>query len=121
MSEYDKLNETILGLDSGIRFSGIANTKSEMMAASTPKNKDKLLSDDEVKMSIHYTLERWEKTSNLSHRIGNEKISIIEYDKVVLISIPLNEKELLLISVEPDVDYFKIASKTRELLKDFKK
>ena len=118
---YDKLNEMILGLDNGIRFCGVANNKSEIVAASTLKEKDRLLSDDEVKMSIHYTLERWEKTSNLSHKIGNEKSSVIEYDKVVLISIPLNEKELLLISVEPNADYFKITNKTRDLIKDFTK
>ena len=120
MTNYDKLNEMILGLDLGIRFCGVANNKSEIVSASTQKNRSRLLNDDEVKMSIHYTLERWEKTSNLSHKIGNEKSAIIAYDKVVLISIPLNEKELLLISVEPDADYFKITNKTRELLKDFK-
>ena len=60
------------------------------------------------------------KTSNLSHKIGMEKSSIITYDKVILISIPLNEKELLLISAEPSANYFQITNKTFELLKDFK-
>ena len=58
---YDELNSMILEVDPKIRFSGVANNKSELISATSRKNSDKLLSDDEVKMSIHYTLERWEE------------------------------------------------------------
>ena len=70
-------------------------------------------------MAIHYPLEMWGKTFNPSHKIGNEKISIIEYDKVVSTLIPLNEK-ITFDQCESDVDHFKMASKTQKLLKKFK-
>ena len=53
------------------------------------------LSPSELKMSLHYSMLEWEKSQNLSHKIGNEKASVIEYDKVTLISIPLNNSNLL--------------------------
>ena len=101
-------HQKILNLDPKIRFSGVVNNKSEILASHSPEGTERLLTDDEVKMSIHYTLERFEKTSNLSYKIGEEKSSIIQYEKVTLITIPLNKKEFLLLSTEPDANYLDI-------------
>lgn len=116
---HAELCKAVLNLDSQIRFSGVANTRSEIIAGDNREGVEKLLNPDEVKMSIHYTLERWEKTSNLSHKIGSEKSSVIEYDKVTLITIPFGKKELLLLSTEPGADYSTIIKKSSEYLKSF--
>ena len=60
--------------------------------------------EDEIKISINYSLERWRKAQNLSFRLGNEKLTLTEYDNVTLISIPYDGK-LLLISTQPTVHY----------------
>ena len=116
---YDKLQKSIFELDSKVRFSGVANNRGELVAASNNENTESLLKDNEIKMSIHYTLQRWEKTTNLEYRIGKEKSAVIEYEKVTLITIPLSNNELLLISTEPDADYSKIVNKTIKLLKEY--
>ena len=41
--------------------------------------------------------------TNLAYKIGTEKSSITEYEKVTMISIPINSNELFLISTEPQV------------------
>ena len=112
----DEIHSRILNLDSSIRFSGVVNNKSEIIAAHSASDKDRMLNDDEVKMSIHYTLERFEKTSNLSYKIGEEKSSTIEYEKVTLITIPISKKEFLLISTEPDANYSEIINKVTEMI-----
>lgn len=50
------------------------------------------------------------------HPLCNEKSAVIEYDKVTMITIPLEKKELLLISTESEADYYKNVAKARELL-----
>jgi hypothetical protein len=70
-------------------------------------------------MSIHYTYQRWENLQNLEYKIGKEKTSVNEYDKVTLISIPFNENELYLLSSEPKSNYNNIITKTKLLIKDF--
>ena len=110
------LCENILKYDSEIRFCGISNNKNEMIIGKTREGVEKLLSSEDISMSIHYTIERYEKSSNLTYRIGNEKSSIIEYEKVTLITIPFNNKKFLLISTEPNVNYSKIINKSVELL-----
>ena len=47
---------------------------------------------------------QWRKAQNLSFRLGNEKLTLTEYDNVTLISIPYDGK-LLLISTQPTVHY----------------
>ena len=73
----------------------------------------------EVKMSIHYTFQRWENLQNLEYKIGMEKTSVNEYDKVTLISIPFNKNELFLVSSEPKSNYNDILTKTKSILEDF--
>ncbi len=55
---------------------------------------------------------------NLSYKFGKEKSSITEYEKVTLISLHLDEN-LFLLSIDPDVDYGNIISKTNSIITDF--
>jgi len=117
--DYEKLCDEVLRADPQIRFTGILDSKGDLIVE---KNRDdaKLLNPDEVKMSVHYTFERWTRLQNLSYKLGKEKTSITEYEKVTLISLHF-EKNLFLLSTEPDVDYMKIISKTSSLISSFQK
>ena len=124
MSEkYDQLCEQVIQLDPMIRFAGIANSKGELVSGGQKDNIDQILSTDEMKMSIHYALQKRDLYTNLAYRIGHERSAITEYDKVSLISIPINSNDLFMISTEPRADYLKIIDyvhSTLESLKDSK-
>ena len=105
---YNDLSKQILNLDSQVRFAGIANSKGEMIAGGHKENIEKILVDDEVGMSIHYALQKRDLYTNLAYKIGKERSSITEYEKVTLISIPMNSQDLCMISTEPRADYLKI-------------
>ena len=107
----------MLKLDSRIRFTGVLDSKGDLVIE---KNRDdgKLLNPNEVKMSIHYTFERWMHLQNLAYKLGKEKSSITEYEKVTLISLQLNEN-LFLLSTEPGADYVDIISKINSIISDF--
>jgi hypothetical protein len=107
--DFKKLCECVLQVDPLIRFAGVLDSKGNLIAE---QNRDsaKLLTPDEVKMSVHYTFERWIRLQNLSYKIGKEKSTITEYEKVTMISLHL-EKSLLLLSTDPGADYKSIISK----------
>ncbi|AJM92881.1 hypothetical protein NPIRD3C_1669 [Nitrosopumilus piranensis] len=105
---YDVLSKEILDLDPQVRFAGVANNKGELIAGGQKDEVEKLLVGDEVKMSIHYALQKRDLYTNLAYKIGHEKSSITEYEKVTMITIPINSNELFLISTEPRADYLKI-------------
>jgi len=91
-----------------IRFAGVANSKGELVSGGAKDNIDHILSTDEMKMSIHYALQKRDLYTNLAYRIGHERSAVTEYDKVSLISIPINSNDLFMISTEPRADYLKI-------------
>ena len=113
---YDEMSKQILDLDPDVRFAGVANSKGEMIAGGHKENVKKILVGDEVKMSIHYALQKRDLYTNLAYKLGSERSSITEYAIVTLISIPINSNELFMISVEPRADYLKIIDYVYSLL-----
>ena len=113
---YDEMSKQILDLDPDVRFAGVANSKGEMIAGGHKENVEKILVGDEVKMSIHYALQKRDLYTNLAYKLGSERSSITEYAIVTLISIPINSNELFMISVEPRADYLKIVDYVYSLL-----
>ena len=116
--DYDELCKSILKLDSKIRFTGVVNTKGILINESNQEGIEQYLSPNELKMSIHYSMLEWEKSQNLSHKIGFEKTSVIEYDKVTLISIPLNNQDLFVASMEPNQDYYNMILKMKPIIQN---
>ena len=117
---YDELFQQIFDLDSQVRFVGVANSKGVMVAGEHKENVEQMLVGDEVGMAIHYAIQKAELFTNLAYKIGRERSSITEYEKVTLISIPINSQELFLVSTEPHADYLKIVDTVHSVL-DFQK
>ena len=105
---YDDVVKQVLDLDSQVRFAGVANNKGELVSGGQRENVEEMLSGDDVKMSIHYALQKRDLYTNLAYKIGKETSSITEYEKVTMISVPINSSELFLISTEPRADYLKL-------------
>ena len=106
--QYEQLCEKVISTSSDVRFAGVVNSKGEMISGRHGEHVEPLLSEDDVKMSIHYALQKRDLYTNLAYKIGVETSSITEYEKVTMINIPINSNELFLISTEPRADYMKI-------------
>jgi len=112
--DFEELCNKILEVDPHVRFTGVLDSKGDLIIE---KNRDNvtLLNEQEVKMSIHYTFERWTRLQNLSYKFGKEKLSVTEYENVILISIQFG-KNLFLLSTDPNIDYMNIISKTKTII-----
>ena len=117
---YEKLCSKILNADEHIRFAGFVNDKSQILHSAQQKDLDSLLTDNEIGMSIHYTLERWRKAQNFTFRLGKERLTFTEYDNVTLVTIPFKGK-LLLVSTEPRIHYDPIIEKVNSILTNWEK
>ncbi|MFQ5782011.1 MAG: DUF6659 family protein [Nitrosopumilus sp.] len=104
---YDELTKQVLELAPEVRFAGVVNSKGELIAGGKKDGVEALLDGDQVKMSIHYALQKRDLYTNLAYKIGHETSSITEYEKVTMISVPINSHELFLVSTEPRADYLK--------------
>ena len=117
---YEQLCLDILNSDKNIRFAGFVNDKSKILHSVQRNDLDSLLTENEIGMSIHYTLERWRKAQNFTFRLGKERLTLTEYDNVTLFTIPFKGK-LLLLSTEPRIHYDPIIQKVNSVLTDWAK
>jgi hypothetical protein len=113
---HDEICNTLLKINNAIRFVGVLGRNGDLVAGGHNTSVEQLLTSDEVKMSLHYAAKRWETRRNMSHRVGNAKYSITEYDKVKQISIPLSDTELLLISTDTKIDFKEILESVNKAL-----
>ncbi|MBA4451647.1 MAG: hypothetical protein H2B05_04425 [Nitrosopumilaceae archaeon] len=116
--DHNALCTKVLEIEPHVRFSGILNSRGDLTVQSNRNDSEALLSEDEVKMSVHYTFQRWTSIQNLAHKIGTEKTNITEFDKVTLISLLLDDGNLLLLSSEPGANYMEIISKVKQIIPD---
>lgn len=113
---YNEICNALLATSKAIRFAGILGRNGDLVAGGYNPNVEKLLTPEEAKMSFYYAAKRWETRRNMSHRIGNAKYSVTEYDKVKQISIPLSGTELLLISADTESDFKEIIGSVNKIL-----
>jgi len=106
--DYNELTKQVLNLYPQVKFAGIVNVKGEIVAGGHKENVDQLLVGDEVKMSIHYSIQKRDFYTNLAYKIGKEKSAITEFQKAAIISIPINSNELFLVRTDKGTDYLKI-------------
>ena len=116
MSFLEFTNE-VLKLDSNIRFVGVLTKNRTIDSPKYREGVEKLFSESEAKMSFHYASLIWDTKQNLAYKLGNEKFSLTEYDKVKQISIPYDKNNLVLISTDIDADHDSIIKKIQEHIK----
>jgi len=105
---YNELTKQVLNIYPEVKFAGIVNVKGEIVAGGHKENVKQILEGDEVKMSIHHALQKRDLYTNLAYKIGHEKSAITEFEKVILISIPMNSNELFIVRTDIGVNYSKI-------------
>jgi hypothetical protein len=114
LTNFEKTCSKVLKFNSKIRFTGVLNSRGDLVAYKNRSNSP-LLSDNEVKMAIHYTFDRWTNLQNLEFKLGKEKESITNYENVTTISMDMG-RDLFLLSLEPGSNYKKIISDVRKIL-----
>ena len=113
---FDELCNNVLKIDADVRFAGILDKNGQLVSGGYKDGLTSHLQSDESRMSFHYAAKAWESRKNLSHRVGNERFAIVEFEKVKQISVPVDGQSILLVSVEPKVDHDQVVNKIMSLL-----
>lgn len=113
---FSEFTSEVLKLDSNIRFVGVLTKNRTIDSPQYREGVEKLFSETEAKMSFHYASLIWDTKQNMAYKLGNEKFSLTEYDKVKQISIPYDKNNLILVSTDTDADHNSIIKKIQEYL-----
>lgn len=115
---FDTLYDEILKINPSIRYAVVLSNTGEKIYGGYRAGIAPILNDEELKMVHFYAGQRWDTRKNLTHKIGQTKYAMAEYEKIKRITFPINEKYLLMISTESDTDHQKIIDTILDLIKN---
>ena len=115
---FDVLYDQIINLDDLIRYAVVLNSSGEKVCGGYRKEITPLLNDEELKMVHFYALQRWNTRKNLTHKIGNSKYAMAEYDKMKRMTFPVDGKHLLMVTAEIEADHQRIIHSVLDLIKN---
>ncbi len=106
---FKKLCSDFLKSNKKIRFAGVLNYKGNLIAEKSRGGSTSILSDDELKMLVYYTSDRWNRLQNIQYKLGKVKETITKFENVTTIILFLDQN-LFLVSTDPKSNNSKITS-----------
>jgi hypothetical protein len=108
--------DKVIKLDRNIRFAGIVNLRGEVIEGGFKHGVEPLLNEkDEQQMYIH-SLSNLTTLQSYTDRLGGVGYSLTEYEKVILLTFPL-DNGILCLSTTPRANTTRIRDKVMKALK----
>jgi hypothetical protein len=109
MIEYDLLYEfskKMLNLDPSVRWMGIANKFGVLLNAEHREGLEQLMTDEENEEYAALTVTRHKTRIKFQSKIGELKYAVGKYEKIIRVTIRINEDYFLLLTLDIDAkDY----------------
>jgi len=98
------MNSDILKLNPKIRYAGIYQTGSVQIWEKIQKGITRFFDKEKTNDTLIHAYMRWRTRQHDSEIIGQPMYSITKYAKINRLTIPANEKALLMVNSEPDLE-----------------
>ena len=105
-----------MNADQMIRFTAVLNRNGEKISGGHRPNLTPLLTEDEQKMELYHAGQRWETRNYMDHKMGKAKYSMTEYDKIKRATFPLDERHILLVSMDSNSQHQEIINNIMGLI-----
>ncbi|WP_255465132.1 hypothetical protein [Nitrosopumilus sp. b3] len=99
MDKYEKLLNMLMDFNESIRFAAVCNKNGEFLWNSQRKGVKNIVPLEETKDTISRDIEAWKENSAITGIVGSGLYTIASYDKIKRITVPLDEGNMLFISV----------------------
>ena len=111
----EQVCKDVLDIDDTVRFSMIVKEGVKKFGGYR-YNTVGILDSDELDQSIWHANERMVGRKMAEHKLGKTRYAMAEYERAKRITFPLENKTLLLVSVDVDLDHNKIIKKILKML-----
>ena len=99
-SENEQLIKKIVELDSIIRFGAICNRFGEITAKLSRDGVTLHLNEYETSKLLREAANSWHYRHQLSFKLGKGKFALAVYEKLIRLTIPIDQENLLLLTLE---------------------
>jgi len=102
--DYNSLNSDIIKLNPKIRYAGVYQTGSIQVWEKIQKGITRFFDKEKTNDTLIHAYMRWRTRQHDSEVIGQPMYSITKYAKINRLTIPANNKALLMVNSEPDLE-----------------
>jgi len=99
MEKYEILLNMLMDFDKSIRFAAISDNKGEILWHSQREGTKNIVPYEETKQTLFRVIRAWEGNHKIMDDVGSGLYSITSYEKIKRISIPLNDENMLFVSM----------------------
>ena len=118
-NNYKKLLEKIIQSDGIIRFTAICNTSFGTIEEKLQRDgQSLLLSEYDTDKLVREGVSSWYNRNQLSHKIGKGQYAMAAYEKIIRLTIPLDDSHILLVSLENVEKTPKIVDAIKKILQE---
>jgi hypothetical protein len=118
-NNYKQLLEKIIQSDDIIRFTAICDTNFGTIEEQLQRDgQTLLLSEYDTDKLIRGGVDSWHYRKQLSNKIGNGQYAMAVYDKIIRLTIPLNENHFLLVTLDNVEKTPKIVDTIKKILSE---
>jgi hypothetical protein len=119
--EFNKLLESILNLDPGVRYVIVIDSQGQLVSGGQREGNQNYLDPIDQQLSIKHALESWQIRIQFADKIGEAKFALAVYEKLRRYTVPIDPNYLLYITTEPDISYHSFMDDVLNLVQMHKK
>lgn len=105
-----------MGLDSKIRFVGIINARGKLLAGGLRDGLKSLEDAKDDEMLFTEVALRARMRKEFDSQLGKVRFAMSVRDKVIIMSFPIDDHDILYVSANPDADYGKLSGMILKML-----
>ena len=102
LDDEGRLVSMMLEANDNVRYACICDSEGKILWNSRRNDIQSMLTLEDTKASVKAACENWKERDKLSGKIGKGNFAIVDYDKLKRITIPLANKHLLYMHIEPN-------------------
>jgi len=100
MEKYERLLNMLMDFNADIRFAAVCDKNGEILWNTKRNNVKNMVPLSDTKKTLQRALSAWEERSKITDKVGRGLYVIAAYEKIKRITIPLNNKHVLFISID---------------------
>jgi len=100
VEDEGKLVSMMLEANKNIRYACICDSEGKILWNSRRNDIVSMMTLEDTKASVKRACENWRERDKLSGKIGKGRFSLVDYEKLKRVTVPLANKHLLYIHVE---------------------
>jgi len=100
MEKHEKLLNMLMDFNKGVRFAAVCDTDGQILWHSQRDDVENVIPLAETKNTIKRAAKSWESRNELKSQTGRGMYAIASYEKMKRITVPLDDDNLLFISLD---------------------